>query len=171
MATITKADFSVSASVTASNAAKAGITVGQSFLNENKNSSDVIVPNKVLAIQDKQITSGSSLTIDLYDIGVADVGLGAGFDNLGETHANSKIHSIMISSDVDSVGNLRIDQTVANSWDGITGGSTSIDLPAGGFTLISYGHTGKAVADGSNHILTLSAIGGDCDVTAVFVAS
>lgn len=171
MATITKAEFSISASVTAANAANAGITVGSTFSNDNKNTSDVIVPDKVLSIQDEVITSGTSLTVDLFDLGTLDVGVGAGRDNLGETHANSSINSIMISNDVDSAGTLRIDQTVANSWDGVTGGSTSIDIPAGGFFSISYGYGGKAVTDATNHILTLTAVSGDCTATAIFVAN
>lgn len=171
MATVTKAEFSISASVTAANAANAGITVGSSFSNQNKNTSDVIVPNKVLSIQDEVISSGTSLTVDLFDLGTLDVGVGAGRDNLGETQANSFINSIMIANDSESAGTLRIDQTVANSWDGITGGSTSVDIPAGGFFSISYGYGGKAVTDATNHILTLTAVSGNCTATAIFVAN
>jgi len=100
-----------------------------------------------------------------------DIGAGAGDDNLGETHANSFINSIVIQNDADSAGTLRINQTVANSWSGLTGGSTSVDLPAGGFFAISYGSGGNAVTDASSHLLQLDAVSGDCDATVIFVSN
>lgn len=173
MATISKCDFTVSAAVTAANAAGAGININESFTNSNKNASDVIVPNKVLLLADEAITSGNSLTVDLYDLGSLDLGggLGVGDDNLGESHANSSVNSIMISNADDSAGTLRIDQTVTNSWTGLTGGSTSIDLPAGGVFLVSYGSAGEAVTDATDHLVTLTAVSGDVDATLVFVAN
>ena len=171
MATVTRSDFSVTTRITASNAAGAGITVNKSFSQDNKNSSSVIVPDQVLLLDKEAITSGTSLTIDLYDLGTLDVGAGAGDDNLGEAHANSAINSIIIQNDGDSAGTLRINQTVANSWSGLLGGSTSIDLPAGGFFALSYGSTGSTVTDASSHLVQLDAVSGDVSATLIFVAN
>jgi len=171
MATISTADFSISSSVVAANGGGAGITVRQSFDDDNKNVSEVIVPDKLLFLENKAIASGTSVTVDLYDLGSLDIGNGSGLDNLGETHANSSINSILISCADDSAGTLRLDQTVANSWTGLTGGSTQIDLPAGGFFSINYGSAGKAVTDASSHLLTLTAVSGDVTATVIFVAN
>ena len=171
MATVTRAEFSVSARIAASNAAAAGITINKSFSEDNKDSSAAIVPDRAFLLNKETITSGTSLTIDLYDLGTLDIGAGAGDDNLGESHANSYINAIIIENDSDSAGTLRINQTVANSWSGLTGGSTSIDLPAGGFFAISYGSGGSAVTDASSHILQLDAISDDCDATVIFVSN
>ena len=171
MATVTRAELSVSARIAASNAAGAGVTISTSFAEDNKNSSSVIVPDRAFSLDKEVITSGTSLTIDLYDLGTLDLGVGAGEDNLGEVHTNSFINSIVIQSDTASAGTLRINQTVANSWSGLTGGSTSVDLPAGGFFAISYGSGGNAVTDASSHLLQLDAVGGDCTATVVFVSN
>lgn len=171
MATITRSDFSVTTRITASNAAGAGVTVNKSFSQDNKNASSVVVPDKSLLIDKEVITSGSSLTVDLYDLGTLDVGVGAGEDNLGETHANSSVNSIIIQNDGDSAGTLRINQTVASSWSGLLGGSNSIDLPAGGFFALSYGSTGSAVTDASSHLVQLDAVSGDVTATLIFVAN
>ena len=171
MATVTRAEFSVSARIAASNAAGAGITISKTFSEDSKNSSSVIVPDRAFSLDKEVITSGTSLTIDLYDLGTLDIGAGAGDDNLGETHANSFINSIIIQNDSDSAGTLRINQTVANSWSGLTGGSTSVDLPAGGFFAISYGSGGNAVTDASSHLLQLDAVSGNCTATVIFVSN
>jgi len=172
MATVTAAEFRVSSRIAASNAAGAGININKAFLDDSKNGSGTIVPNRVFLLDKEAITSGSSLTIDLYDLGSLDLGAGVGDDNLGETHANSFINSVMIQSDAGSAGTLRINQSVANAWTGITGGSaTSIDLPAGGFYAISYGSDGYAVTDASDHILQIDAVSGDVTATVVFVSN
>jgi len=171
MATVTAADFSVSARITASNSAGAGITVTKAFLENNKNSSDVMTPNRVFFLEKEAITSGNSLSIDLYDLGTLDLGVGAGDDNLGESQANSAINSIIIQSDAASAGTLRINQTVTNAWTGLTGGSTSVDLPAGGFFAVSYGSTGDSVTDASDNMLQLDAVSGDCTATVIFVSN
>jgi len=171
MSTITSAVFQATAKVTASNAAGAGISVTKVFSEDNKNASSVIVPNRMLFLDKETITSGTSLTIDLYDLGTLDVGAGAGDDNLGETHANSFINSILIQSDSTSTGTLRINQTVTNGWTGLTGGSTSVDLPANGFFAISYGSDGEAVADASNNIVQIDAVGGNVVATVLFVSN
>lgn len=172
MATVTAAEFRVSSRITASNAAGAGININKAFLDDSKNGAGTIVPNRVFLLDKEAITSGSSLTIDLYDLGSLDLGAGAGDDNLGETHANSFINSVMIQSDAASAGTLRINQSVTNAWTGITGGSaTSIDLPAGGFYAISYGSDGYAVTDASDHILQIDAVTGDVTATVVFVSN
>jgi hypothetical protein len=111
------------------------------------------------------------LTVDVYDLGTLDVGAGAGDDNLGETHANTAVNSIIIQNDGDSAGTLRINQTVANSWSGLLGGSNQIDLPAGGFFALSYGATGSAVTDASSHLIQLDAVSGDVTATLIFVAN
>jgi len=171
MATVTRSDFSITSRVTANNAAGAGITINKSFSQDNKNGSSVIVPDKVLLIDKEVITSGTSLTVDVYDLGTLDVGAGAGDDNLGETHANTAVNSIIIQNDGDSAGTLRINQTVANSWSGLLGGSNQIDLPAGGFFALSYGATGSAVTDASSHLIQLDAVSGDVTATLIFVAN
>lgn len=171
MATVTRSDFSITSRVTANNAAGAGITINKSFSQDNKNGSSVIVPDKVLLIDKEVITSGTSLTVDVYDLGTLDVGAGAGDDNLGETHANTAVNSIIIQNDGDSAGTLRINQTVANSWSGLLGGSNQIDLPAGGFFALSYGATGSAVTDASSHVIQLDAVSGDVTATLIFVAN
>jgi len=171
MATVTRSDFSITSRVTANNAAGAGITINKSFSQDNKNASSVIVPDKVLLIDKELITSGTSLTVDVYDLGTLDVGAGAGDDNLGETHANTAVNSIIIQNDGDSAGTLRINQTVANSWSGLLGGSNQIDLPAGGFFALSYGATGSAVTDASSHLIQLDAVSGNVTATLIFVAN
>ena len=171
MATVTRAEFSVSARIAASNAAGAGVTINKAFAEDNKDATPAIVPDRVFSLEKEVITSGTSLTIDLYDLGTLDIGAGAGDDNLGETHANSFINSIIIQNDSDSAGTLRINQTVANSWSGLTGGSTFVDLPAGGFFAISYGSGGNAVTDASSHLLQLDAVSGNCTATVIFVSN
>lgn len=171
MSTITSARFQAIAKVTASNAAGAGITVTKVFSEDNKNASSVIIPNRMLFLEKETISSGTSLTIDLYDLGTLDVGAGAGDDNLGESHANSAINSIIIQSDSTSAGTLRINQSVTNGWTGLTGGSTSVDLPANGFFAISYGAGGESVTDASNNIVQIDAVSGDVVATVLFVSN
>ncbi len=99
------------------------------------------------------------------------MGAGAGGDNLGLAHANSAIHAIMIENDSSSAGDLRVDTNVTGAWTGLLPASTTLDLDAGSFLHCVFGTTGKAVADTTNHILRLSAVGGTCTINVVFFSS
>jgi hypothetical protein len=137
-----------------------------------RNTDGTFAFDRILALEDYSLTTAAgNLDIDLYDLGTLDVGSGPGDDNLGQSHANSAIHAILIENASSSVGDLRIDTGATGSWTGILPASATLDLDAASFIQCVFGTTGKAVADTTNHILRLSAQGGDCTINVVFFSS
>ncbi len=137
-----------------------------------RNTDGTFAFDRLWALEDYSLTTAAgNLDIDLYDLGNIDVGAGAGDDNLGLAHANSAIHAIMIENDSSSAGDLRVDTNVTGAWTGLLPASTTLDLDAGSFLHCVFGTTGKAVADTTNHILRLSAVGGTCTINVVFFSS
>jgi hypothetical protein len=137
-----------------------------------RNTDGTFAFDRVLALEDYSLTvAAGNLDIDLYDLGTLDVGAGPGDDNLGLSHTNSAIHAILIENASSSAGDLRIDTNVTGAWTGLLPASTTLDLDAGSFLHCVFGTTGKAVADTTNHILRLAAIGGTCTINVVFFSS
>lgn len=137
-----------------------------------RNTDGTFAFDHVLALEDYSLTvAAGDLDLDIFDLGTLDVGAGPGDDNLGQSHANSAIHAIMIQNSSSSTGDLRIDTNASGSWTGILPASSTLDLDAGSFIQCVFGTTGKPVVDTTNHILRLSAQGGDCTISVVFFSS
>ena len=110
------------------------------------------------------ITSGGTLTIDLYDFAGIDSGAGAGVDPVGQAVAFEEIMLIAIKSKSTSAGSLELSPNATNGWTpiGTHDVSTGRAIRAGGiFILYNPDTSGFAVTDGANHRIDLDANGGD----------
>lgn len=113
----------------------------------------------------RTLTSGSSETIDVYDFGSLDIGGGAGKDALGQAMALAEINGLQIIVRATSTGSLVVggDGTTA-CWNSLFAGDDDgkITLPPGApFQVHCPSDPGWAVADTSNHLFKLEAVGGN----------
>lgn len=126
----------------------------------------------------RALTSGASEDIDLYDLGSLDIGAGAGEDGLGLGLTATAVVCIVVTNNTSSVGNLVFGgKNTAAAWNSPfgVGGSASdtaqlILPPRGGVCLWAVGSPAFAVADTSNHLLTIAASGGaiNYDIAVLF---
>lgn len=112
----------------------------------------------------RALTSGSSETIDVYDLGSLDIGAGAGRDGLGQLWTVAEIVGILIRSATTSAGNLIIGgEGSGAAWNSLWNGSDTAQLllpPGGLFLMASPADPAWAVTDVTNHLLKLAASGG-----------
>lgn len=125
------------------------------------------------ALNDYDLTvAAGDLDIDLYDLASIDVGAGAGVDNLGHTHANARIVSLMIRHQEDgNGGTLRINQNgTAASWtaNGAIPDSLDYSLKEGASIVWYFGETGETVTDATDHLLRLDAVTATCTLDVIF---
>lgn len=122
--------------------------------------------NRAWQYYQKTLSSGASLTIDLYDYASVDIGAGSGRDAVGRLLVMEEIVAILIKNDNASTadGQLEIEPGDTNGWTPI-GSHTA----ANGGALRGHGmllkfqpaEQGFDVADASSHTLKLTANGGD----------
>lgn len=114
------------------------------------------------------LTDTSSFNLDLYDLGSADIGAGAGEDPLGLTQANTELVGMYVSSATTSVGSILIGgegSTAAwNSMLAVSGTASDTAqiklLPGAVLVVVAPLASAYAIADTSNHLLKFLASGG-----------
>jgi hypothetical protein len=122
----------------------------------------------VVIADGKTLTDATNLDLDLYDLGAFDLGNGAGRDSAGQAHTNATIHYMRIKCDSGSTGSLVVDSSQANGWTAwLPSGTTTL---APGSMIQGYWPAGLAVTDASNHILRLTASGGDATYSIEFLS-
>jgi len=125
--------------------------------------------DSLFSAESKDLTSASSVDIDIYDLGTYDLGNGAGYDNLGFTHANATIHFMFIRNLSTSTGNLVVDPSVANGWTAWLPSGTHTLAP--GAMIFGYWPAGLTVTDASSHIVRITASGGDITYDFQFLST
>lgn len=123
----------------------------------------------------RDIASGANLDIDLYDLGSLDIGAGAGKDALGQTWTAAEIVGLYVKSSKDSTGALYVGgEGSSAAWNSFLNASDTAKLGPiykdGVFLLFNPADPALLVADGSNHLLRLSASGGDVTVDLAILA-
>lgn len=134
--------------------------------------------NRAWHLRGREITSGNTLDIDLYDMAGEDVGGGAGNDAIGQAMAVEEILLIAIMQ-TGGTGRLEImpsspagalawmpDLTVAN------GGALrydSVNSRCGMLFMMNPGADSFDISDGSSHVLRLKANGGAVTVDILLV--
>lgn len=133
-----------------------------------KDGAGAYVFDRVFSATSKTLADTTNEDVDLYDLGTYDLGNGAGRDSLGMSHANATIRYMLVRCLSSSTGSLIVNTSVANGW--------TAWLPSGTFTLTpgaimeGYFPAGLAVTDASNHLLRLTATGGDADYDLQFLS-
>lgn len=132
--------------------------------------------NRGLSKKDVVIASGGSLTLDMYDFAGFDAGGGDGKDQLGQALAINNVALIFIRLHPGSDGQLQIgNEGSGAAWNSLFSGRddaaiplrASSTLPGIFFILVPHA-TALEVTDVTNHLLKLSAVGGDVTVDLHF---
>lgn len=117
------------------------------------------------ADRDRTVTSGNTEDIDVYDLGSLDVGAGAGKDALGQAVTMAEIVAVLIECSAASAGTLLVGGKAASTaWNSLFNGDDDAVLvvkPGGAFLVFAPTDPAYAVADTSNHLLTMAASGGN----------
>ena len=125
----------------------------------------------------RALDGGSDEDIDVYDLGSIDIGTGAGLDGLGEAITFSGIKGIYIENISGSAGTLHIGgEGTAAGWDSLFGATAGnaydsyIKLAPGAiFCYMNPTAAGLTVADSTNHLLTMAAVGGALTYNIILV--
>lgn len=120
--------------------------------------------NRAWEDKNRELSSGGSEVIDLYDFAGIDIGAGAGNDALGQALILEEIVSILIINSTSSAGDLAVEPDGTAGWSPIgshtaaTGGA----LPPGGILLKASRNTDAFdITDASSHRIKMTAVGGD----------
>jgi hypothetical protein len=149
----------------ASSTAAPSVTLGEALTQTFVTGTVADAIDRVWSDKGRTITSGNDDPIDVYDLGVIDVGSGAGLDALGQSLAFAEITTIMVhnlstsSGDI-IVGNESTAATFNTPFAGSDTGAVTIK-PGGIFFLSSPTNPAYAVADTSNHLLNINAPSGN----------
>lgn len=113
----------------------------------------------------RTISSGNDEDIDLFDFAGINTGAGAALDNLGQAASFVEVTGLFIENASSSAGNLVVGgETSAAAWNSLFNGSdtaTIVLLPGMVFMIGGLADPGFAVADSSNHLLTMAAPSGN----------
>lgn len=108
----------------------------------------------------RALTGTTPEDIDVYDFGTIDIGAGAGLDPHGQSVTLAEITALMVINNTSSTGTLAIGgkgTTAAwNSWIQADDDAAVTLKPGGVFLITSPTDPGFAVADTSNHLLTMT---------------
>ena len=126
----------------------------------------------------RTISGAGSENLDLYDLGSIDIGAGAGLDAVGQSWTVAEIVGIQIAVTSDSVGSLYVGGVNATTAfqsmfhsNGSLDDAAGIVLPPGAnFQIWTTNDPGWAVADTSNHLLKMAAVGGDVEYSIAVAA-
>lgn len=103
--------------------------------------------------------------IDMYDLASFNIGAGAGKDPLGGTIANAELVALLIRNDSTSTGNIFIggknSSAAFNSFLAVAGSADDTAQvgpikPGGWFMIYAPTDPAYAIADSSNHLLTIT---------------
>ena len=133
-----------------------------------QNSSSVNPFDRVFAAIGVSLLDTVTDQIDLFDLGSYDLGNGAGRDVVGMAHGNALIHFFRIKNDADSTGSLVVDFSISNGWTAWFDDSHTL-VP--GAEIQGWWPAGLAVTDSTNHLLDLTASGGDLTYELEFLPS
>lgn len=154
-----RGSFNVGISLYADGPTDASHTPNQQHFSDYTNAGAFYITKMLdMTAHDLTVASGN-LDIDLYDLGTLDIGAGPGRDNLGQTWAQSKVHSFYLSNLSASAGTLRVDQAGLGStaWSSVLGSNAVVDLSPGSCLAFDLGEAGVDIADVTNHVVRLSA--------------
>jgi len=121
--------------------------------------------DKVWFAQDRTLTGTTPEDIDMYDLASFDIGGGAGKDPFGGSYANAEMVGFLLRNDSSSTGNIFIGGKNAtsafNSF--LAVGGTADDTaqvgpikPGGWFMVFAPTDPAYAIADSTNHLLTIT---------------
>lgn len=126
----------------------------------------------------RTLNSGNDEDIDLFDLGSIDIGAGAGRDSAGQTVAIAEIVALLIWNKAASAGNLLIGgEGSGAAWNSMfhVSGTPSDTAgfgplgPGGVFFAFRPDDPAWAVADSTNHLLTIAATGGNVTYDIMFL--
>lgn len=120
----------------------------------------------------RTISTGSSETLDVFDLGSIDIGAGAGLDSLGQALAFSGIKGLYIKNSETSTGTLTVgNESSAATWNAFFASDTgSFALVPGASILIQDPSAlGMAVNDSSNHLLKMADSSGGLTYDIVII--
>ena len=121
----------------------------------------------------RTVTSGNAEDIDVYDLASFNIGAGAGLDAHGQARTHAEVCGIVVENRSTSAGTLLVGgKGTTAAWNSIFNGNDDAELtlpPGTVFALISTNDPAFAVADTSNHLLTMTASGGDVTYDAVLL--
>lgn len=132
------------------------------------NLSDGTTANKADVVwydQARALTGTTPEDIDMYDLGSLDIGAGAGKGPLGNSYANTEIVALVITNDSTSTGNIFIGgKNAGTAWNsflaiaGVADDTAQVGpiKPGGGFAIWNPADPAMAVADTTNHLLTVT---------------
>lgn len=108
----------------------------------------------------RALTGTTPEDIDVYDFGSIDIGAGAGLDPHGQAITLAEITALMVINNTSSTGTLAIGGkgtgAAWNSWIQADDDAAVTLKPGGVFLITSPTDPGFAVADTSNHLLTMT---------------
>lgn len=121
--------------------------------------------DKVWFAQDRTLTGTTPEDIDMYDLAAFDIGAGAGKDPHGNSLANVEMVGLLLRNDSSSTGNIYIGgknaTTAFNSFLAVAGVADDTAQvgpikPGGWFMVFAPTDPAYAIADTSNHLLTIT---------------
>lgn len=120
--------------------------------------------DKWWASEGRALVTETDEDIDLFDFGSLNTGAGAGLDALGQALSLADIVAILVRNRSTSAGNLLVGgEGSTAAWNSLFNADdeAKIVLPPGAiFLACSPSNTAWAVADSSNHLLTMGAPAG-----------
>lgn len=120
--------------------------------------------DKWWASEGRALVTETDEDIDLFDFGSLNIGAGAGVDALGQALSLADIVFMLVVNRSTSTGNLLVGgEGSTAAWNSLFNADdeAKIVLPPGAwFAACSPSNTAWAVADSSNHLLTLGAPAG-----------
>lgn len=113
----------------------------------------------------RTLASGGAEDIDVYDLGSLDIsGAGAGRDALGQAWTVAEIAGMLVFNRAASAGKLLIGgKGTSAAWSDWLNANDDAELtlpPSGIFLIAATNDPAWAVADTTNHLLTMTASGG-----------
>ncbi len=112
----------------------------------------------------RALAQGASEVLDLFDFAAFDIGAGAGKDIAGQSLALVEVCALVIINDTTSTGSIKFGgDGAATAFNSIFNGNDSAELgpfpPGAGNAVWSFADPAFAVADGSNHLVTVTETG------------
>ena len=121
----------------------------------------------------RTLTAAQAEDIDMYDMGSIDVGAGAGLDSLGQALALTGIKGLYVKNHSDSAGALLVgNKNATTCWNTLFNGSDTAEIilaPGASFIFSDPTAAGLAVADTTNHLLTMTDAGSGCTYDVAFI--
>jgi hypothetical protein len=121
--------------------------------------------DKVWFANNRTLTGTTPEDLDVFDLAAFDIGPGAGKGPLGGTYANVELVALLIRNDTTSTGNIIIGGknagTAFNSFLAVAGVADDTAQvgpihPGGWFMIHSPANPAYAIADTTNHLLTIT---------------